>query len=115
MIGDDLSILEGSILTRDSFVLDRLVKDGAHSVAWFYSGERSHCVGPVGVSEDGSCKYSSPGTNPAGTLIIAEASFGWTGVILDYVEGAGHGNLSADVLESIRWVRWTCPEEREKG
>jgi hypothetical protein len=75
MIGHP-SILERPILTRDSFVLDRLAKDGAHSFAWFYSGERSHCAGPVGVSEDSPCKYSSAGTNPAGTLIIAEASLG---------------------------------------
>jgi hypothetical protein len=100
----DPGILEGPILTRDSLVLHRLVKDGAHSLAWFYSGERSHCAGPVGMSEDSPCKYSSAGTYPAGTLIIAEASLGWIGVILDYVDGAGHGNLLTDVLKSIRWV-----------
>jgi hypothetical protein len=57
-----------------------------------------------GVSEDSPCKYSSAGTNPAGTLIIAEPSLGRIGVILDYVEGAGHGDLLTDVLKSIRWV-----------
>jgi hypothetical protein len=103
MIGDP-GILERPILTRNSLVLDRLVKDGAHSFTWFYSGERSHCAGPVGVSEDSPCKYSSAGTNPAGTLIIAGESSEWMGVILDYVEGAGDGNLLTDILESVRWV-----------
>jgi hypothetical protein len=75
VIGDP-GIFKRSVLARDSLVLDRLVKDGAHPFAWFHRGDPSDIAGPVRVGEDGTGKYAGAGTNPAEKLIITKAPRG---------------------------------------
>jgi hypothetical protein len=108
----DASILERTVLARNSLVHNRSSKDVAHPLTWFYRGDFSHGIDPVEVGEECTCKNASSRANSRNTLIITGAALWEESFILDDVERARSGDLLTDILESIRRVRWTCPEAR---
>ena len=102
-------------MTRDSFVADEFVKDGAHSSAWFHRGELLDSAGPVGMGKECPCKDAGAGTDSAETeALIKDVVSENARHILDDIDRVRSlsGYLLADILESFGRVRWTSSEKR---